>query len=151
MRGSIRQRSRGRWQFRVYEGCDPITGKDLYRTESFEGTKRQAQSALARLVAEVDAGVVTPATKTVARLLEEWLDHIEHLGRSPSTLFGYRRLVLQLPDGFKSLPLKKVKPKVIDDLYRFLAEPVRRKPATVLRCLARGEGRAGSPVLVSVQ
>jgi integrase len=133
MRGSMRQRAPGRWQLRVYLGREPVTGKDRYRTESFEGTKRQAQSELARLVAEVDAGVVTPATKTVATLLEEWLDHIEHLGRSPSTLFGYRRLVLQLPDGFLSLPLKKVTPKVVDDLYRFLAEPVSRKPATVLR------------------
>jgi len=74
--------------------------------------------------------VVAPSAKTVAALLEEWLSHIEHLGRSPSTLFGYRRLVGQLPDGFKAVPLKKV---IIDDLYRFLAEPVSRKPATVLR------------------
>ncbi len=39
----------------------------------------------------------------------------------------------QLPDDFKSLPLKKVTPKVVDDLYRFLGKPKTRKPATVLR------------------
>jgi len=87
----------------------------------------------AALVTEVDSGVVAPAAKTVATLLEEWLEHIEHLGRSPTTLYGYRRLMAQLPDGFKALPLKKVTPKVVDDLYRFLAQPVNRKPATVLR------------------
>ena len=48
-----------------------------------------------------------------------WLDHIEHLGRSPTTLYGYRRLVAQMPEGFKALPLKKVTPKVVDDLYRW--------------------------------
>ena len=52
MRGSMRQRSPGRWQFRVYEGSDPITGKDRYRTLAFEGSKRQAQTSLAGLVAE---------------------------------------------------------------------------------------------------
>jgi integrase len=40
---------------------------------------------------------------------------------------------MQLPDGFKSLSLKKVTPKVVDDLYRFLGQPKSRKPATVLR------------------
>ncbi|HWH33848.1 MAG TPA: site-specific integrase [Acidimicrobiales bacterium] len=129
----MRERGPGRWQLRAYEGVDPITGKDRYRTRAFQGTKRQAQSALAALVTEVDAGVVAPSAKTVATLLEEWLAHIEHLGRSPSTLYGYGRLVAQLPDGFKALPLKKVTPKVVDDLYRFLGQTKSRSPATVLR------------------
>ncbi|MGH9244278.1 MAG: tyrosine-type recombinase/integrase [Acidimicrobiales bacterium] len=117
----------------MYEGTDPLPGKKRYRTQYVRGGKRAAQKQLALLVTEVDGGGVTPAAKTVAALLEEWLTHIEHVGRSPSTLYGYRRLVAQLPDGFKSLPLKKVTPKVVDDLYRFLGEPKTRKPATVLR------------------
>src|SRR4051812_8336617 len=133
MRGSMRERSPGNWQLRVFDGTDPLTGKKRYRTQYVRGGKRAAQKQLAVLVTEVDGGVVTPAAKTVAALLEEWLAHIEHLGRSPSTLYGYRRLVTQLPEGFKSLPLKKVTPKVVDDLYRFLGQPKTRKPATVLR------------------
>ena len=39
----MRQRAEGRWQFRVYEGRDPITGKATYRTRSFEGTKTARQ------------------------------------------------------------------------------------------------------------
>jgi len=129
----MRERSPGYWQLRVFEGVDPVTGQKRYRNQYFRGGKREAQRHLAALVTEVDSGVVAPAAKTVATLLEEWLDHIEHLGRSPTTLYGYRRLVAQLPEGFKALPLKKVTPKVVDDLYRFLAQPVDRKPATVLR------------------
>ena len=129
----MRQRSPGYWQLRVFEGADPLTGKKRYRTEYVRGGKRDAQTALAALVAEVDAGVVAPSSKTVAGLLDEWLSHIEHLGRSPSTLYGYGRLVAQLPDGFKALPLKKVTPKVVDDLYRLLGQTGNRKPATVLR------------------
>ncbi len=93
----MRERSPGTWQLRAFEGVAPITGQKRYGTRSFHGTKRQAQKALNGLVAEVDGGVVAPSAKTVAGLLEEWLAHIEHLGRSPSTLFGYRRLVPSSP------------------------------------------------------
>lgn len=133
MRGSLRQRGPKRWQLRVYEGRDEITGKPTYRTRTVEGTKREAQTALAAMVAEVETGIVKPKAMTVADLLEAWLTHIEHLGRSPTTLYGYRRLVLQLPDGFKSTPIAKVTPKLVDDLYAHLSSVGRRKPATVLR------------------
>jgi integrase len=133
MRGSLRARGPKRWQLRVYEGRNDITGRKTYRTRTVEGTKREAQTALAAMVAEVEAGIVKPKAMTVAEMLEAWLKHIEHLGRSPSTLYGYRRLVLQLPDGFKDTPIAKVTPKLIDDLYAHLSGVGKRKAATVLR------------------
>ena len=129
----MRERSPGYWQLRVFEGTDPLTGRKRYRTRAFRGTKRQAQNQLAALVAEVNAGTVSPANMTVDALLEAWLTHIEHIGRSPTTLFSYRSIVRQLPDGFRALLLGKVTPKVLDDLYRYLAKETKRKPATVLR------------------
>lgn len=129
----MRERTPGYWQLRVYDGIDPLTGKKRYRTQYVRGGKRAAQKQLAVLVTEVGSGVVVPSGKRVAALFDEWLAHIENLGRSPSTLYGYRRLVAKLPEGFKSLSLKKVTPKVVDDLYRFLGEAKTRSPATVLR------------------
>jgi len=133
MKGSMREKRPGYWQLRVFEGTDAVTGRKTYRTQGFKGTKRQAQNALAVLVTEVNGGVVRPRSVTVAGLLDVWLEHIEHLGRSPSTLHGYRRLVHQMPEGFKSQQLAKVTPKIADDLYRFLSLETNRKPATVLR------------------
>ena len=132
MKGSMREKRPGYWQLRVFEGVDPLTGKKHYRTKAFRGTKRQAQNALAALVTEVNSGVVQPKKCTVAELLDAWLEHIEHLGRSPSTLYGYRRLVVQLRRVLAQ-PLAKVTPKVVDDLYRFLSRETSRKAATVLR------------------
>lgn len=66
-------------------------------------------------------------------LLDAWLEHIVHLGRSPTTLWGYRRLIDQLPPGFAAWPLGKVTPKLVDDLYVHIGTVGRRKPATVLR------------------
>jgi hypothetical protein len=85
------------------------------------------------MVTEVDGGVVQPKKITVAELLQAWLEHIEHVGRSRSTLVGYRWLVRSSRDGFLAQPVAKVTPKVVDDLYRFLAKETSRKPATVLR------------------
>ncbi len=133
MKGSMREKRPGYWELRVFSGVDPLTGRKQYRTRTFRGTKRQAQSALAALVTEVDGGVVQPKKITVAELLQVWLEHIEHLGRSRSTLVGYRRLVRQLPEGFLAQPLARVTPKIVDDLYRFLSKQTNRKPATVLR------------------
>jgi integrase len=129
----MRERTSGYWQLRVFERTDPISGKKRYRTRMFRGGKRAASKELARLVSEVDGGFVAPSSKTVAALFDEWLAHIEHLGRSPSTLYNYRRLVEQLPEGFKSQPLAKVTPKLVDDLYRHLGTVGKRMPATVLR------------------
>src|SRR4051812_5892541 len=132
VRGSMREKSPGYWQLRVYDGRDPITGKSHYRSRGFRGTKREAQSKLAAFVAEVNAGVVATAPITVKGLFDAWLGHIEHLGRSPTTLYGYRRLVMKMPEGFMNLQLAKLTPKIIDDLYRYLGTQTKRKPATVL-------------------
>lgn len=129
----MRQQRPRYWQLRVAAGTDPLTGNRQYRTRGFKGSKREAQNALAALVVEVESGRATPAAMTVRQVLDVWLAHIEHLGRSPTTLDSYRRLVAQLPDGFQSMPLKKVTAKTLDDLYRHLMTERTRKPATVLR------------------
>lgn len=101
---------------------------------------------------------MAPAAKSVSALLDAWLEHIEHLGRSPTTLYGYRRLVAQLPAGFKDQPLGKVTPKLVDDLDRHLGTVGRRKPATVLRfhavlraAFAQAERWAGSSAARSTE
>jgi hypothetical protein len=105
---------------RVLEATGSITGKKPYQTRGFKGNRRAAQRALAALVTEVAAGRVAPSNVTMQQLFDEWLQHAEHLGRSPSTIHGYRSLVAQLPPGFVATPLRKVTPKLIDDLNRHL-------------------------------
>ena len=60
MKGSLRERRPGVWELRVFLGRDPA-GRVRQRSESFRGGKREAQRALARLVAaaqEEDAPAV---------------------------------------------------------------------------------------------
>jgi len=133
MKGSMREKRPGYWQLRVLEGRDPITGALKYRTKSMRCSKRDAQRALAALVTEVDKGRVAPTGDTVGQLLDAWLEHIETLGRSPRTLQGYRELQGRLPDGFLATPLRKVTPKLLDDLYRHLGKKKGRSASTVLQ------------------
>lgn len=131
MRGSLREKRPGYWQLRVSLGRDSSTGQPIYRTRSMRGTKREAQRALAALVTEVSEGRSASSAISVGDLLDQWLDHIEHEGRSPTTMRSYRSLRKQLPTSFSKLPLKKVSPRTIDDLYRQLGRKKGRGPSTV--------------------
>ena len=84
----MREKRPGYWELRALAGADPLTGQKQYRTRTFRGTKRQASSALAVLVTEVDGFVVEPKKCSVRRTARRWLEHIENVGRSPSTLHG---------------------------------------------------------------
>ena len=62
MRGSLRRRSRRqipggpeRWELRVYVGRDDL-GREKQLTRAFAGSKREAESALAAFVTEVERG-----------------------------------------------------------------------------------------------
>jgi integrase len=69
LRGSLRPRGEGAWELRVYAG----QGRQITRT--FHGTERQAQTALARLVVEVEEGrSVATRGRTVTTLANAWLD-----------------------------------------------------------------------------
>ncbi|NTE81313.1 site-specific integrase [Agrobacterium tumefaciens] len=75
MKGHIRERSPGKWAIVLDVGeKDPATGKKKRKWHSFSGTKRQAQSECARLIAEIKADrYVEPSKQTVAEFLTEWL------------------------------------------------------------------------------
>jgi len=77
MKGHIRQRSPGHWAI-VLEMRDPETGRRRRKWHSFKGTKREAQVACSRLIAELSGGAyIEPTRTTVAQFLDRWLDHVK--------------------------------------------------------------------------
>jgi integrase len=71
-RGSIRQRGDS-FQVRVYTGF--VDGRRRYVTRTVHGSQRDAETALARLVVEVESGQTAPPSRgTVAAFLDEWFD-----------------------------------------------------------------------------
>jgi len=52
MKGHLRKRGAS-WELRAFAGRDPVTGREVYRTATFRGGKRDAEDALAKFVQEV--------------------------------------------------------------------------------------------------
>src|SRR5262249_32814011 len=75
MRGSIRERSPGRWAI-ILDVIKDGTRKRKWH--SFEGTKREAQKECARLIAAMSAGTyIVPSKTTLAAYLDVWLADIK--------------------------------------------------------------------------
>jgi integrase len=127
----MRERSPGSWELTVSAGVDPTTGRYARVIRTVRGTKREARSALHQLEVEVANGRVGVEDPTVAELLERWLEHVEDLGRSPATIYNYRRYVTkELTPVIGSLRLSKLTAGHLDRLYSAL----RRRglaPATI--------------------
>jgi hypothetical protein len=71
---------------------DPDSGRRRYVDKTVRGGKREAELALAAMVAEVDRGGLRDSTSTVAELLERWFEHgPEASRRRPSGRPGRRR------------------------------------------------------------
>ncbi|MEF2072368.1 tyrosine-type recombinase/integrase [Consotaella aegiceratis] len=91
MKGSIRERSPGKWAI-IVDLPDPTTGKRRRKWHSFEGTKRQAQEECARLVSLIrHGGYAEPTKTTLAQYLDRWLDHVK-TSVSPKTHERYAEI-----------------------------------------------------------
>lgn len=94
MEGSVTRRGKHSWRLKFDVGTDPSTGRRLTRYVTVRGTKKAAQSELARLLAAHDAGTLIEPTKvTVSEYLRSWIDTAEALSISPKTAERYRQLI----------------------------------------------------------
>ena len=124
MKGSIRERSPGRWAIII---DDPNSGTRKRRWHSFKGTKRQAQIECARLISEMQNGsYLAPDKTTFAEFAERWLTHVKSQV-SPKSHERYseimRKNVVPL---IGAVVLTKLKPAVISEAYAKALESGRR-------------------------
>jgi integrase len=89
--------------------------------KSFD-TKKDAQSALTTMLASHQSGTfAAPSRRTVADLVEPWLDGLAIQGRKPTTLFGYRRIMrLQILPTLGPVPVQDIRATDLDALYAML-------------------------------
>jgi integrase len=81
------------------------------------------KAALARLEVEVSGGHLGVSDPTVAELLMRWMQHLERLGRSDSTLYGYRRYIdRELVPTIGDVRLSKLTARHLDALYTALTK-----------------------------
>jgi integrase len=85
MRGSLRQRSEGSWELRVYVGIDPDTGRRIDRSMTIRGSRADAERELAAMVTAVQATRAVGERSTVSELLEGWFA-VARTGWAPTTI-----------------------------------------------------------------
>lgn len=143
----MRETKPGSWQLRVGCGKDPITGKYRALNRRVEGNERAARKALARLVLEADARD-QPATtaSNLSWLLNQHLAHLESLGRSPTTIRGYRSTIrASIEPTLGKRSIDRLTAKDLDQLYVALLSKG-RAPATVRQVHAILSGALGLAV-----
>jgi integrase len=119
MQGFMRQRGRS-WELRVYLGRDAVTAKKRWATKTVRGGKREAQSALAAMVAEADRGGLVTTSATVGDLLERWFEHAA-ADFSPKTVLETRGFLdRNLLPAFGAVRLSKLRTDDLDRFYRQL-------------------------------
>ncbi|MGH9188978.1 MAG: tyrosine-type recombinase/integrase [Acidimicrobiales bacterium] len=137
MQGFMRQRGDA-WELRAYLGHDAVTGRKRWAYKTVRGGKREAQRALAAMVAEADRGGSSHTNATVGELLEGWFEHAE-ADFSPKTAMETRgvldRNLLPFVGG---VALSKLGAADLDRFYRRLRDKGGRagrplSPATIRR------------------
>ncbi|WP_230424557.1 hypothetical protein [Prauserella cavernicola] len=88
-RGNIRRRGEA-LQVRVYSGVDPVTGRELYLSETVRGTDkaayRRADKVMTTLQAQVDKQRSPSTTVSFSYAIDEWLRTADI---EPTTRHGY--------------------------------------------------------------
>ena len=129
MRGSILRRGR-LWSIQVELDPDPVTGQRRCEWHHGFKTKREAEDARVRILADLQRGEhVSPDKVTVRAFLEdEWLPAMGPSLR-PSTFEGYKLDVRRVTERIGERRLQSLTPAMLNRLYGELGE--RLAPRTV--------------------
>ena len=145
MKGSLRERSPGVWELRVYTGRDPVTGKERAVSRTFRGGKREASTALSKLVGELDDPAArrraAPARITLSALIGERLASWEG---SATTRATYQSMLTKhIAPTVGRLAVGDVDTRMLDHFYRWLSDEHGLSASTIkgIHSLIRGSLR----------
>lgn len=121
VKGHLQRRGPTTWRLYIELSRDPDTKARRQFTKTFHGTRRAAESALARFVTEAIAGRYDKADVTVAVLVAMWLE-VTAPGLTPNTLRGYRsKIRTTIVPSIGDVKLDKLTTQRLDLLYGDLA------------------------------
>jgi len=93
MAGTITKKSENTWMIRVFIGRD-ATGKTKHFNKTIHGSKKDAQKFLNAKLRERDLGsFVDPASLSMEKFLNEWLENIARSRVREATFDGYKGIV----------------------------------------------------------
>lgn len=115
--GSKRERSPGVWEVRVYRGRDPRTGKPRQASKTVHGSERDADRVLLDMLDRADVAS-SLNVRSVAELVDLWLEHLRDIGRAGNTVEGYEaKLRNHVLPALGKTPIEKLSALHLDRLY----------------------------------
>ncbi|HUF99347.1 MAG TPA: site-specific integrase [Ilumatobacter sp.] len=131
MQGSMRQRSAGSWELRVFVGVDPETKRRRYRSVTVRGSRADAQRELDVMVASTRSVREVGLRSSMSELLEAWFS-IAATSWAPTTVRQTRSaLKCYLHPRIGDVAVGDLTPAAIDAMYA---------------ALHRGGGMRGQPL-----
>jgi len=123
LKGHVRKRG-SKWAFVVDIGRDPLIGKRKQKWFHGYRTKREAEKAMAKKIAEISSGnYVEPVSISFQNLLDDWLEHYVKHRTSPKTLETYKYLVSRhIVPQIGNLAIDKLTPYQLQKLYSYLLD-----------------------------
>lgn len=116
----------------VYAGTDPVTGRRSYLRETIRGTdkaaQKRAESAMNRLLTQVDGQRATESSVSLAYALDEWIRNTELEESTRRTYEGYIRRTIRPALGEQ--PARKINARTLESFYTELR-----------RCRTRCDGK----------
>jgi len=111
MKGHIQGRGDGRWLLK-WDAPRGIDGKRRQRYKTFKGTKREAENALAKCIAETAGGLaIEPSKATLKECLNLWLTNAAQPRVSPKTFERYTEYCEKhLSPNLGAIKLAKLRP-----------------------------------------
>jgi integrase len=119
MKGHLRRRGEKSWELKFDLGTDPLTCKRRIRYQSFKGSKRDAETELARLLSENAAGTgVDPSKATLGEFLDRWDRDWAANNVEGKTIERYRELIaLYVKPHLGNVRIQKLRPVNLNELY----------------------------------
>ena len=127
MRGHVRKRSKNSWTVVVELPRDPITNKRRQKWATVNGTKKEAEKELARLINELETGFYTePSKMTFGKYLDLWLETMKNKVKQTTWNEYKRRTERWKNTETAAKPLQKVTVMDIEiELQKFKSGPSR--------------------------
>jgi integrase len=122
MKGNITRRGKRSWRIKFDIGIDHLTGKRQTRYVTVQGTKKEAETEAAKIIAGLSAGTYVEGSKeTVAQFVERWLADWATGNTSPKTLERYGQLLrLHVARLMGATPIQKVNASTLQSMYATL-------------------------------
>ena len=144
--GSVRERSKGRWEVR-FDGPPDAAGERPKVYETVRGSRRDAERTLRERLGVVDSGSYVPkSAETVAAFMGRWLDTYAATNTTIRTQQGYRHYVeSHIKPALGAIVTQNLSAAQIQGLYAsMLARGL--APRTVLHCHRVLRGALGHAV-----